>query len=297
MELRAEALAIVLCDLAPSQRREVGRSLLEIDDAAGLNREPLYVVRRGRELRGAAWGQRQAGNIVVFWPPQLVAGENQQTAYPLAEAVVRELDSTAVDLSQSLLSAPDAETVDVLRHVGFRQITELLYLTCDAARFPIAAPEPCEVEFHEYDGTQRERLTQLIERTYVETLDCTALNGVRDMDDVINGYQATGNYRPENWLFVRAEGRDVGALLLADHPQSHQWELMYMGIVPEYRGRGWGRQIARYAQWLARGARVERLLVAVDAANKPAAAVYRSAGLEIWDRRLVFLRFPDKSER
>ena len=40
-------------------------------------------------------------------------------------------------------------------------------------------------------------------------------------------------------------------LLLADHPKARHWELMYMGLVPEVRGRGWGRQIARYAQWLA----------------------------------------------
>ena len=92
---------------------------------------------------------------------------------------------------------------------------------------------------------------RLVERTYEGTLDCTALNGVRDIDDVINGYQATGVFRPENWLFVRSGGQDVGVLLLADHPQARHWELMYMGLVPEVRGRGWGRQIARYAQWLA----------------------------------------------
>jgi hypothetical protein len=110
------------------------------------------------------------------------------------------------------------------------------------------------------------------------------------MDDVVNGYQATGEFRPENWLFVRNGGRDVGVLLLADHRPSKQWELMYMGLVPEVRGRGWGRQIARYALWLARGARVERVLVAVDAANRPAADVYRSSGFALWERRAVYVR-------
>jgi ribosomal protein S18 acetylase RimI-like enzyme len=70
---------------------------------------------------------------------------------------------------------------------------------------------------------------------------------------------------------------------------------MYMGIVPEWRGRGWGQQIARHAQWLARGANAQRILVAVDAANTPAVDVYRSTGFEIWDRRVVFLRFPPRN--
>ena len=202
-ELRAEALALVLCDLAPSQRREVAKVLLVVDDEAELAHEPLFIARRDDLVCGAAWGQRQSGNIAVFWPPQIAAGEDEQTAYPLAEAVVRELDDTAVDLAQSLLQAPEIETIQVMRHVGFRHVADLLYLTCEAARFPLAAPEACEIEFEEYHGTQRGRLIKLIDRTYEGTLDCTALNGARDVEDVINGYQATGVFRPENWLFLR----------------------------------------------------------------------------------------------
>jgi ribosomal protein S18 acetylase RimI-like enzyme len=93
-------------------------------------------------------------------------------------------------------------------------------------------------------------------------------------------------------LFVRAAGEDVGVVLLAEHVKPRNWELMYMGLVREVRGRGWGRQIARYTQWLARGARIERILVAVDASNEPAAAVYRETGFEMWERRAVYLRFP-----
>jgi ribosomal protein S18 acetylase RimI-like enzyme len=144
--------------------------------------------------------------------------------------------------------------------------------------------------FEEYAESEQERLGRVIQRTYEGTLDCTALDGIRDMDDVIDGYKATGTFRPVNWMFVRHEGADIGVLLLADHVAARHWELMYMGIVPEYRGRGWGRQIAHYAQWLARGARAERLLVAVDAKNRPAANVYRSTGFEIWELRAVYVR-------
>jgi ribosomal protein S18 acetylase RimI-like enzyme len=294
-ELRTEALALVLCELSPSQRREVAASLLNTADENDLAREPLYVARRGDEIRGAVWGQRQPGNVAVFWPPQLAAGEDARIGYSLAEVVVRDLDNAAIVFAQSLLNAPNAETIDVLQHAGFRHLTDLLYLSCEATRFPQSAPHPCEIEFEEYATTQRARLIQVVESTYLDTLDCAALNGARDIDDVINGYQATGAFRPENWFIVRAGGADVGVLLLADHLAARHWELMYMGLVPEVRGRGWGRQIAQYAQWLGRRARVERILVAVDATNSPAAAVYRSTGFEIWERRAVYLRFQAKS--
>jgi mycothiol synthase len=290
-ELRAEALALVLCEFAPSVRRAVAGGLLDIEDIAAFGNEPLFIALGAAEIRGAAWGQRQSGNIVVFWPPQLVAGEDPKTAYGLAEAVVAAVDETTAEMMQVFLSAPSAETVKVLQHVGFCHLADLLYLTAESSRFPLAGPDS-ELEFVPYDGTQRGRLMELVERTYEGTLDCRDLEGVRDLNNVIKGYQGTGLYRPENWLFVRSGGEDVGVLLLADHPGGRHWELMYTALIPEARGRGWGRQIARYAQWLARGANVERIVVAVDAANFPAVAMYRDSGFESWDERAVYVRVP-----
>jgi ribosomal protein S18 acetylase RimI-like enzyme len=294
-EFRAEALALVLCDLAPSLRRIVAHGLLDAEDSAELANEALFVALRGTSLRGAAWGQRQSGNIAVFWPPQLEAGEDELTAIHLGEAVVAVLDETSVEMAQAILPAPSPQTVAVLRHVGFRHVADLHYLSCESDKFPLAAPETFELEFVEYQPRERERLVQLIERTYEGTLDCTALNGMRDIEHVVNGYQGTGVYRPENWLLVRNAGEDVGVLLLADHPKGKHWELMYTGLVPEARGRGWGRQVTRYAQWLARGARVDRIVVAVDASNAPAMVMYYHAGFELWDKRAVYLRFPESA--
>ena len=115
-ELRRQALTLVLCDLAPSQRGEMAKSnLLGAADAAEAAKEPLFIARRGERLCGAAWGQRQSGNIAYFWPPKIVSDEDSRTAALLAAAVVRELDETAIDLAQSLLVAPDAEMIAVLR--------------------------------------------------------------------------------------------------------------------------------------------------------------------------------------
>ncbi|HVT29869.1 MAG TPA: hypothetical protein VHE81_17760, partial [Lacipirellulaceae bacterium] len=224
-ELRAEALALVLCDLAPSLRREVAGGLLNDDDTSEVAGEPLFIARRGKRLCGAAWGQRQSGNIAVFWPPQLAPGEEELTAYQLAEAAINALDETSIEMTQVFLSAPNRETVTVLKHVGFRHLADLLYMSCESPKFPLTAPERGELRYETYVPSQRGRLMNVIARTYEDTLDCTALNGVRDIDHVINGYQATGTFRPENWLFVRSGSQDIGVLLLADHPKGRHWEL------------------------------------------------------------------------
>jgi ribosomal protein S18 acetylase RimI-like enzyme len=204
---------------------------------------------------------------------------------------VRNLDELAIDMTQVLLQVRDSDVVKVLKSVGFRHLADLVYLTCEAERFP-AEPVAGELTFEPYAGSQRNRLLHLIERSYEGTLDCTALNGVRDVDDVVNGYQATGVYRQENWMIVRHNGGDVGILLLTDHPKARHWELMYMGLVPEARSHGWGRQITRHAQWMAGRAKIDRIVVAVDSTNTPAMRTYARTGFEPWDRRSVYVRFP-----
>jgi len=293
-ERRAEAVALVLADLAPSQRREIAGGLPDAGNTADRTDEPLYVALRDGRLTGAAWGQRQAGNIAVFWPPQLASGEHAATADQLAEAVVGALDRSAIEMMQVVLPAIDDSVIELLNHVGFRHLADLIYLTCEANRFPSSRSAASELEFVAYDDAQRHRLETLIERTYEGSLDCAALNGARSIDEVVNGYQATGMFRPENWLFVRHDRADVGVLLMADHAAAGHWELMYMGLTPEARGRGWGGQITRHAQVLAGRAKVQRIVVAVDEKNIPALRMYGRTGFEAWDRRTVYIRFPEQ---
>jgi ribosomal protein S18 acetylase RimI-like enzyme len=288
---RAEALSLVLCDIAPSQRREIAGNLWQATGDAKSVASGLVVAVRGARLCGAAWSQPQPGNTAVLWPPQLVPGEPEQTASPLLRAALQWLDNAAVRMSQVLLPTRNEHVVGLLESVGFTHLAELVYLTCEAERFPTALSRHNDLEFVAYDRSEQERLATLIEQTYVGTLDCPALNGAREMEEVIAGYQATGVFRPELWQIVRNRGNEVGVLLLADHPSAGHWELVYMGLVPEARGHGWGWQIAQHAQAMAHRAKVERIVLAVDAANSPALAMYRGAGFEKWDRRHVYVRF------
>ncbi len=89
---------------------------------------------------------------------------------------------------------------------------------------------------------------------------------------------------------MRFEGRDVGCLLLADHPEHKQWELVYVGLVAAVRGRGLGIEAVRRAQFLAGRAGAKCLLLGVDADNQPAIAIYGQAGFAAWDRRSVLVR-------
>ncbi len=285
----AEALALTLRELTPSQRREMAGIFLQNSSL------PPYVALSGERLLNTAWGQPQPGNTALFWPPQMAPQEEDaETAHRLTEAVMASIDAAGIEMTQVLLHARDTPEVELLEKAQFWYLADLLYLVWEVPPSPAPRLSPllsclqCEA----YRESQNSRLMELIEQTYEGTQDCPALNNVRQMQDVLQGYQETGHFNPLMWYFVREGNQDVGVLLLAEHPESLHWELVYMGLVPRARGKQWGKQITQHAQWLAQQAKAQRMVLAVDAANGPALGMYRALGFTPWDRRIAFVRLP-----
>ena len=119
-----------------------------------------------------------------------------------------------------------------------------------ASGFPDTEPAT-RLELESYAESQAPRLAALVEQTYEATRDCPAMNGMRQMADVLAGYRAAGTFDPGRWFFLHCGGRDVGCLLLTDHPEHKQWELVYVGLVTGVRGQGLGIEAVRRAQFLA----------------------------------------------
>jgi ribosomal protein S18 acetylase RimI-like enzyme len=244
---------------------------------------------RGDALTAATWLQTQAGRTATLWPP---AGPKPVEASVTSALVDRAIDVAKAQgamLVQSLLVTDAGDDAEALRRAGFAHIADLLYLVSVSAEFPSACPAS-NLAFLPQGAHDLEEIAGIVARTYQGTRDCPALNGVRAIEDVMAGYRAIGRFRPELWLIARTADGDSGCVILADHAPLAVWELVYLGVVPESRGRGLGLEITRYAQWLCARENVERLALAVDASNKPALEMYAAAGFVSWDRRSVFVR-------
>ncbi len=285
----AEALRLVFAGLPAGQGGEYAQSLTAEIHSGAISTEGLFEARRGGDRVGAAWFQILAGCSALVWPPHLVAGEPTATARQLMAAGCELLARRDVRIANALLSTVTPEDDAVLRASGFAPMASLLYMTCDDSAFPRQQPAG-PLEFEPWSPAKENRLARLVEATYVDTLDCPALNGLRPTADVLAGYRAAGTFSPERWLFVRHDGRDVGCLLLADHPAAGNIELVYMGLIPSSRGKSFGTEICRHAQWLTRQSGRVRLVAAVDAANLPAIEMYASVGFRVCDRRTVYLK-------
>jgi mycothiol synthase len=281
------ALAMVFSHLAPGERDEQIESLLHAPLFGETSLAGLLGAYRQNNLVGAIFAQLLPGRTAQAWLPRLTDGEPPATAIQLILASNSCLHEQRVELAQMLFEQISASEEGILLKGGYTYLTDLLYLACLPEEFPPTKPSSA-LEFLLYDSCLREPLKKLIDATYQHSLDCPKLTDVRDMEAVLEGYQAGGVFRPELWAMIRHDGQDVGCLLLADHPEYDNVELVYMGVAPGARGRRWGVEIARFAQWQTHRLGRARLVLAVDAENRPAINMYSAVGFRAWDRRRVY---------
>ena len=293
-EHRADVLALVFRDLPAEDRERHVKALLEATRSAREPRDGLLAARRGGRLVGAVLSEIQAGRTAVIWPPRLLPDEPASTGQQLMAATSELLTAKRICVAHALLQAGTEEDGRLLHAAGFELLAELIYLVSGEEHFP-APPPATPIEFEPYNPGNHRRLARAVEATYERTLDCPELNGIRRTEDVLAGYRATGVFSADRWLLVRHQGEDVGCLILADHPEQENWELVYMGLVPSARGNGWGSDITRHAQSLTRQAGRPRLVLAVDAANRPAMRMYLTLGFQAWDRRSAYLKVLEPS--
>lgn len=286
---QAEALGLLSEEELPEIRQALSHSApaKQAEDREGWLFWGAY---RGSELVGIQLAHLQPGRSAVIWPPRLRRAEGVEVALALLEAVCQELGDRGVGLVYCFLETETGVESKLMQIAGFSRFAYLLYLVAFGEDFPSQCPES-PLRFEAYSGQNHERFLRVIEATYVQSLDCPWLNQKRKIEDVVSGYRATGMHRPDLWRLVCAGQEDVGCLLLTDHPELESLELIYMGLIASARGKGWGVEVARYAQWLTRAAGRRQLLLGVDADNWPAIRVYAAVGFRQWGSRMVYGRF------
>lgn len=245
----------------------------------------LIVAQSEKDLLAATWVQFTPGSSAVVWPPELTS----PYAGSLFKAIDKLLSERSIKLAQLLFPASESVDEQLLAEGGFQRLAELAYLTLEKRSFPSSSPEN-HLEFLPLTQIDRGRMERIILETYQNTLDCPELNDCRSPQDVLAGYEAQGEFDPENWFLIRQCTQDVGVLILALHPPGENLELVYMGTMSSARGQGLGEKIVSFAADYAKKKGADRLVLAVDERNTPAYTIYRQAGFVLWDRRTVYAR-------
>lgn len=256
--------------------------------------------RRGRVL-WAALPLLSPGRTALLLSATVPGTASDLTAAGgLIELVCQELTDQGIHLTQALLDPGDSRARRLFESHRFKSLAELLYLSAPAPRKrqqpPPALPDGFQWVGYE-PGPVHDLFKQTIGRSYEASLDCPALNGLRDLEDVIAGHRASGEFDPNLWRLLCQPPMQVGGppdpvavLLLAKVPQAGSMELVYLGLVPEARGRRLGDLIVRHALAAVAAAGMGRLTLAVDSRNVPALKVYYRNGLAKVGSKVATLR-------
>ena len=239
---------------------------------------------RGQQLVGAVFLQSRAGRLGVTGLPGTLGDEPPETAESLLGAAVQRLAAEGARLRCLFVEDETQRERTLLCRTGFAHLAHFLSLAAPESQFPRLHPQ-CPLTFEPYTTQSHPRLVKVMEATCRQTLDCPALTALRSVEDTLVDYRRLGQFDPGRWLIAGRAGEDVGCLLLADHPENQDMELAYVGVTPASRGNRWGLQIVRHAQWLARQAGRQRLLLMVDEANLPARRMYAETGFEPWRKQ------------
>ncbi len=292
-EERAHALRLVFQHLDSAQQEQRVANALQMIDRGAILADGIRIAVHGAELAGAMIGLPVPGAAAVMWPPQASdRAERENVEDTLLQNTSEWLRAKGARLAEVLLSATDNDLAPALLRNGFQHVTRLWYLRHNLERLPRPARAPALV-YQPYRPENASLFHESLLRTYDDSLDCPELNGVRCVEEIIAGHQAQGIYDPDRWWLVRLEGQPVGVLLLSEMPEYSDWGLSYLGVVPEARRQGIGRQLAIKALHEARRATMAALTVSVDCRNEPAWKLYQELGFQVFDQREVYLAIWD----
>jgi mycothiol synthase len=294
----AQAFQLIFQHLPREDRQARVQNALRLMRQGELAPAGVIVVAGDRRLQGAMVCLPVAGASGLVWPPQASSSsakreiEDQLLTYAIAW-----LRQGGAKLGQTLLAEDESHLAAALERHGFVHITGLWYMRHDLDLSPAPPAAAAELTYESYSTCDRALFERTLLRSYEGTRDCPEVNGVRSLQEVLEGHQAQGIHDPEHWWLARQGGQAVGVLLVAEVSEWQGWDLSYVGVVPEARGRGIGRGITLKALHEARAAGTTQVTLAVDTRNRPAWNLYLGLGFEAFDRREVHLAIWNSRQR
>lgn len=216
--------------------------------------------------------------------------DQRAAATALVDAVCAHHGAADVQLAQVLLDPADGASHRLYEAGKFAPVAQLIYLQVAPRRRASPPVLPAGLQWVRYGPESHERFSQTIGRTYHRSLDCPHLNGLREMEDVLAGHKASGDFDPRLWTLLCEGATPVGALLLAPMQPADTVELVYLGLVSEARGRGLGDLMMRQALAATAAHGAGRLSLAVDANNSPALKLYYRHGMQRVGAKLAMMR-------
>ncbi len=188
---------------------------------------------------------------------------------------------TIMDIDQPLLAM-------AYRGAGFIDLARLTYM--ERATLKVTqGSESSALTFSSIEEIGEEVLQNILQETYMHSLDCPNIHGKRRIEDIIEGHRHQGDYTPSLWSIASHRDKPVGVVLLSPLKESACMELSYLGVVPNERGKGFGGILLQHAIAQSKHFGLSRIVLAVDSTNEPAIQLYQRWSFRTTRQRLSMI--------
>jgi len=189
-----------------------------------------------------------------------------------------------VDRRERVIGASGLSAIATLAQMQLDLDTSSIATKLDRASS--AFNETSSLRFLPWSSLSKQTALQLVEQTYIGTLDAPELNGLRSTARTLEGYANQINAIEHASWAIQQNASLIGCLMLTKLAISrdHQpWELTYVGLVPNARRKGYARPALQFALEYVKEKNENTtnrriMLLAVDVRNKPAIHLYQSMG-------------------
>ena len=261
----------------------------ESPGAAGLvqvNPEKQVLALRGERIVGSCVWVPGVGRCATVLAPRLAEWDEE-----VASRLIRGAASAAAEAGARFIQAvtePEGRSplACAIARAGMERLAVLAYLRRKVTEADARTAGPKEIVWKRWTAWRRRKFARTIARTYEGSLDCPAMAGLRTAQDALETHRATGVFRPGAW-HLALEAREAVGVVLASAVEG-RGDLVYLGVVPEARGRGVGRALLGQAIRDTARMGLPALAVTVDTQNAPAMRLYAGAGFKEVRRRLVW---------
>ena len=181
---------------------------------------------------------------------------------------------------QLMVSPEDSHKIAFAIRAGFNRSSNIHYMYREVNSRIGVVRIPPTVTWQDYSAANHAVFADVIERTWQESLDCPEMDDTRTIEETIESYKAAGKFTRSCWSLLSVRDEPAGVCLLSPLLADNSIELTYMGIVPEYRGKGLGRIMINRALSLSAIDGYKLMTLAVDAHNHYAWQIYKASGFK-----------------
>ena len=227
------------------------------------------------------------GRVVLRW---LVHPKHYRRG-PAAELVDRAISRTrelGIMTLHANVSQDSRVSKQLLTKMGFTFVRRFLELRLDLSRTLLPEISKISARCRPLQPGEEERLAQLQNRSFTSSWGYNA----NTVDEIIYRINLP-NCSPEDIILAFDSDKPIGYCWTRinfwdNTPDQGTGRIYMMGVDPDYRGRGLGRQLLLAGLSYLKSKDLRRVELTVDSKNKEARTLYKSVGFKLWTSSLWY---------